>query len=374
MLSSVAQAQSEVELSVLKEPTAAVVDGQNHFVYELVVENRTSKDLWLNELSANGGTLGNGQVSKADLEKRFKLLGTTNLETVQDWLAGPGPTPAVPRLVSAGRSALIYLQFEAALDVVPPSQIHHKLKMDWGSEDSAFEMDHAVNIKTEAPLVLSSPFKGGLWFPFNPPGDESAHRRSTQRFRGRHYIAQRFAIDWAKIGDDGFLIRPDSSPQQNASYYGHSETVHAVADATVVDITDDLPENVPGDDSRAVTINMHTVAGNSVILDLGGGHFALYAHLQPGTTLVKKGDRVTRGQPLALLGNSGNSTGPHLHFHVCDGPSNLECQGVPYVFESFTYQAQQIEGEDFVHLKFTPIGEAKSVTGELIRTNHGIRF
>ena len=73
---------------------------------------------------------------------------------------------------------------------------------------------------------------------------------------------------------------------------------------------------------------------NYVILALGNGGLAFYAHLQPGRLRVKPGDRVRRGQVLGLLGNSGNSDAPHLHFHISDANS-LESEGLPYVFDSF---------------------------------------
>ena len=73
-----------------------------------------------------------------------------------------------------------------------------------------------------------------------------------------------------------------------------------------------------------------------MILDLGGGKFAFYAHIQPGTLRVKTGDRVTRGQVLGLVGNSGNSTEPHLHFHISDSPLPLESEGLPYAIAGMT--------------------------------------
>src|SRR5207244_4161357 len=68
--------------------------------------------------------------------------------------------------------------------------------------------------------------------------------------------------------------------------------------------------------------------------DIGGGYYALYAHVQPGSLRVKVGDRVQRGQVVALLGNSGNSTEPHVHFQVADAPNFLASEGVPYALES----------------------------------------
>ena len=57
--------------------------------------------------------------------------------------------------------------------------------------------------------------------------------------------------------------------------------------------------------------------------------------MQPGSLTVEEGDEVTKGEVLGLLGNTGNSDGPHLHFHVMDGPGPLSSNGLPYRFESF---------------------------------------
>jgi murein DD-endopeptidase MepM/ murein hydrolase activator NlpD len=69
---------------------------------------------------------------------------------------------------------------------------------------------------------------------------------------------------------------------------------------------------------------------------MGKGRFAFYAHLQPGSIRVKVGDTVKTGQVLGLLGNSGNSDAPHLHFHIMDGPRPLSSNGLPYRFTRFT--------------------------------------
>lgn len=70
-------------------------------------------------------------------------------------------------------------------------------------------------------------------------------------------------------------------------------------------------------------------------LDLGNGRYAIYLHMQPGKIRVKVGDKVRRGEVLGLVGNSGNSDGPHLHFQICDANSPLGSEGLPFVFESF---------------------------------------
>ena len=82
-------------------------------------------------------------------------------------------------------------------------------------------------------------------------------------------------------------------------------------------------------------MTLETAAGNHVILSLRNGHYAFYAHLQPGSIRVKPGDRVRRGQVLGLLGNSGNSDAPHLHFQISNGDSLLASEGLPFLIDSF---------------------------------------
>jgi len=94
------------------------------------------------------------------------------------------------------------------------------------------------------------------------------------------------------------------------------------------------------------TITVENVDGNHVVLDLGNGFFAFYAHMQKGSVAVRPGDRVKRGQVLGKLGNSGNTSAPHLHFHIMNGPSVLGSDGLPYVIDHFQL-AGQISKEQF---------------------------
>src|SRR5262249_55425450 len=174
--------------------------------------------------------------------------------------------------------------------------------------------------------------------PPNGPPNASAHRGAMTPVAGGPPTAQRFAIDWLQWGGNAQSFTGDRLDNRNYRCYGAE--VLAVADGAVVAVKDGIPENIPGANSRAVPITLETVGGNHVILELGGGRFAFYAHLQPGKIRVKTGDRVTRGQVLGLLGNSGNSTEPHLHFHICDRNSPLGAEGLPYALTSFEIQGK----------------------------------
>src|SRR5207249_8349163 len=126
--------------------------------------------------------------------------------------------------------------------------------------------------------------------------------------------------------------------------------------------------------SRAVPITLETVGGNYVILDLGKGNFAFYAHLQPKSIRVRLGQKVRRGQVLALLGNSGNSESPHLHFHVTNGNSPLGAEGVPYVFESFELQGILPSIEELGNWKPPANNNADKRRMELPVENAVVRF
>src|SRR5262249_28383846 len=157
-------------------------------------------------------------------------------------------------------------------------------------------------------------------------------RRTLLAIDGRARIAQRFAIDWTRIGPDGQVFRGDPARNQNWTPYGAD--VLAVADGRVVEVQDGIAENDPTAATKAVPITLKTVGGNYVLLDVGGA-YVFYAHLQPGSLTVRPGALVRRGQVIAKLGNSGQSDAPHLHLHVVDAPSPLVAEGLPLVFDGF---------------------------------------
>src|SRR5262249_17266706 len=133
--------------------------------------------------------------------------------------------------------------------------------------------------------------------------------------------------------------------KSNRSYRCYGAEAVAVADARVSEIHDGIAENPPESNDRAVPMTLETITGNYIVLDLGQGRFAHYAHLQPGSIRVRQGDRVRRGQVLGLVGNSGNTTEPHLHFQVSDSPSLLKGEGLPYIFDAFTRGGKQVQDE-----------------------------
>src|SRR5437867_2486682 len=312
-----------VEVRVPKAPTVAHGDGKDVLIYELHVTNFVGQILTLKRVEVLDGAGGAPLAVLADsaLTAMISRRGVT--------------LPAAERArIGPGLRAIVWMWVPLAGGVSSPRTLRHRLTFE---SDSAGPAKTVVAETYAVPAaddiaVIGPPLRGGVWLAANGPSNESGHRRAMIPVDGGLFIAQRFAIDYVKVNEQGTTYSGDRL--KNTSYLAYGNDALAVADANIVAAKDGIPENVPGATSRAVPITLETVGGNHVILDLGGGRYAFYAHLQPGSIRVHVGDCVKRGQLLGLVGNSGNSTEPHLHFHVSDANSPLASEGIPYAHET----------------------------------------
>ena len=129
--------------------------------------------------------------------------------------------------------------------------------------------------------------------------------------RNKHHSAHAFTV-FAKdlmIRKNGKHYRGD--PKKNTSYYAWSQPIYAQADG-VVEMMNNQFDDMPAGKYAAVN------KANRIVIDYGAGILALYSHLQKGSVKVKAGDRVTCGQEIARVGNSGFSGHPHLHYALTD--------------------------------------------------------
>jgi hypothetical protein len=168
--------------------------------------------------------------------------------------------------------------------------------------------------RSTIPLVL--PFRG-QWF-VDWGGDTPADN---------HHVghgSQRRAADLVIHGADGRTHRADG--KNNDDYLAYGADVLAVADGTVTAVVDGVAENVPG------VMNRDAVLGNYVTIQHADSLYSLYAHLQPGKMRVRLGASVKTGAVIGACGNSGNSSEPHLHFQLEDGPRAEDSWGVEAVF------------------------------------------
>ncbi|XVQ13994.1 M23 family metallopeptidase [Spirillospora sp. CA-255316] len=195
------------------------------------------------------------------------------------------------------------------------------------------------------PITLRSPVSG-RWVPVNSPADKVPSH-------GTHELGQTYAIDlvyapdpdvaWKALGSGAIASRPETFP-------AFGRPVAAPADGVAVQVCgwqrDHWSRNswpaflymiVEGMLFRQA-LSLLTFSGgrfllgNHVVLDLGDGTYAVLAHLRRGSVRVRKGQRVRAGDVLGEVGNSGNSSEPHLHFHVMDSPRHMIAAGVPFAF------------------------------------------
>lgn len=192
----------------------------------------------------------------------------------------------------------------------------------------AAESDH-LDYQTKAQLQL--PFRspaGALWYVGWGGRDPVINY---------HVIAadQRFAYDFVVIRGDS-LHRGEGT--RNEDYYCFGEPVYAPATGRVVAAVDSVADNIhPG------VRNAEAPPGNYVVIDHGDGEHSLLAHLRRGSVSVREGDGVNRGELLGECGNSGNSSLPHLHYHLQTGTAYKEGVGLPAFFHGYFEGGHYVE-------------------------------
>lgn len=160
---------------------------------------------------------------------------------------------------------------------------------------------------------------------------------------------QRFAYDLLVV-KNGRSHSGDG--KSNEQYFCWNKKILSPSSGTVISVVSGLPDNPPG------VMDPENPPGNYVILDLGNKEYALLAHLQNGSVSVSEGDEVRPGQPLGLCGNSGNTSEPHLHFHVQDRKEFGKGNGKPVFFSDYLSDGK-------------PIDRGEPVRGETISPNQG---
>jgi hypothetical protein len=331
-------------------------DGRVHLVYELWMTNFSSADIVVQKVEV----LGDGVP--------LQSLDTT---TVAQRLQPIGLRESTGKLAKS-TNALLFLNVTLAPGSEIPRQLTHRVTINASAAPPGHQVltedGGETAIDRQSVVVIAPPLHGEHYISADSCCDAVRHTRAAMPVNGRVWVTQRYAVDWEQLDASGRIYTGPSEKLESYAIFG--KPALAVADATVASVTDGLPEQTPG--KYPTNISLDEADGNSVILDLGDHRFALYAHLQPGSIKVHRGDKVKLGQVLALVGNSGNSVAPHLHFQVAGGPSPLASNGLPYEIDDFQITAKSpgIEAFDEAEAKgtplaITPISPAQSVKNAL---------
>lgn len=312
-----------LDVSIPVRPAAFKANGKWNLVYELRIQNWEETDVTITKLEL---------VDAA--HKPLLSLSGPEFEGMFYEAGKPAATTIGPH-----KFTFIYMWLTMSRRDELSSALRHRFRLKAGSPPEEISVETLPELIDQKPVaVIRPPLRGENWVAANGPSDGSFHRTSILPIDGRACIPQRFAIDWLQIDAEGNTYKGDR--KDNKNYHAYGAEIHAVADGVVTEVRDGIPQNIPGENSRAVPMTLETIGGNHVIMDIGNGRYAVFAHMQTGSVRVKLGDHVRSGQLLGFVGNSGNSTEPHLHFHICDANSVLSCEGLPYALPSFEVQGR----------------------------------
>jgi len=337
----------QLELRVPFEPTAFPSGRHVYLMYELHLTNFMPMPVSLGRIDVIDADAGTSQP--------IATFEAVQLETMLQPLGGRALSDPKERLVIAdGQSAIVFISVAFDRNAhIPDRLIHRVSTADSGVEGAEISTHH-----TEL-HVLGPPVEGAGWLADDGPSNDpdNHHRRGLIVLDGQLVDSRRYAIDWKEI-KDGASFSGDARDVH--SYYSYGKEVLAVADGSVVTARDGLPDNISGHGEAfhpAVPITLDKVAGNTITLDLGGGQFAYYMHLQPGSLRVKAGDRVRRGQVVARIGATGDAREPHLHFEVTTSSKLAAGHGVPYLIDGYRCKSAN-DGKMELRVHELPLGKS----------------
>ena len=330
----------QLDVATPFEPTLFSGGGFNYVIYELNLQSYASDPLALQAVeifdASRAASKAIATLKGLQLYERMQPLGVDKIDADHP--------------LESGRRAVVFICLAFNADVTAPDKLGHRVLVG-----DAVAEGPTIGVRSIPLHVLSPPVTGKDWLADNGPSLASHHRTGVFVAAGRARISRRFAIDFKKT-KQGLTF--SGNARDVHAYYSYGETVFAVADATVVSAKDGFPDNIPktaAGFNTALPLTMENVGGNAVVLDLGSGQFAYYAHLKPGSVLVSTGDRVQRGQALAQIGNSGDARWPHLHFQVTTSPDILASEGLPYLIDSFG--VKDVKGALQTRTREYPIGD-----------------
>jgi hypothetical protein len=202
--------------------------------------------------------------------------------------------------------------------------------------------------KSDHWIAVDLPLRGE-WAAPNTPGKKVPSH-------GTNMLGQRYAYDFVRLGPGSRgmrFYRPSLLHYlllgvRLQDCFGWGQPIFSATAGTVVEAEDGWPERDPVYLARDVailfkqaltfdikrTVDLRALSGNYIIVETSDA-YVVYAHLQNGSIKVAPGDQVTPAQPLGNVGHSGNSTAPHLHFHLMDHRDPRKAQGIPCCFRDY---------------------------------------
>lgn len=333
---------SSVTVQPISEPNPVLgADGRVHLAYELVINNPGNVFVRLDKVEAVD-----------DAGKSLSSLQGEELAKMMHLYSGRD------RQLPPGGTAIVFIDVGFAENDKLPQSVSariHAFRENAGADGkptplpadapvtASYSFTGSATAIGKPAAVVEPPLRGTGWVAADGCCDTvTAHRGAVMAVNGRLRVPERFAIDWIRLDANSRLFTGNAEDLASYSFYGAE--VHAAADGVVVNLYDQADEQIPSQPARGIV--PANIGGNMLVTDIGNGAYAFYAHLQRGSLRVKLGDRVKAGQVIGLVGNTGNSTAPHLHFQLMDGPSPLNANSLPFVLTRFSGQGVLAPGNE----------------------------
>ncbi len=309
-------------------------DDRVHLVYELFVTNPTSSVMRLQKLQTLDASTHDAVI---DTERGSRIIATLAGEDLDG--ATKPLVPASTLTLAPAQVTRLFLDATFSTRARIPGRLEHRftftLTPSEGAPSTQTVVSGSTRVINDSPVVIDPPLAGAGWVTSGGCcSPASYHRTATLPVNGAFHAPERFAIDFIQLSADHKLLHGPVSDLHSYRYFGSQ--VLSVANGVVVGLQDGLPEQTPPNFPANATAQ--TAGGNYLVINIGHGHFAFYAHMQPHSLRVHVGEHVKAGQVIGLLGNTGNSDAPHLHFHIMNGPGPLSSDGLPYEIRSFVSQ------------------------------------
>jgi Peptidase family M23 len=313
-------------------------DNKFHVHYELSVFNAAPRAATLTKVE----TLKAGESGELISTLSHNEVVARSLLTAS-YPVSPSPVVEIP----AGRTLILLLDDVYATRDAVPASVTHRIFATFGpvgSDESRTArlypnqvtgIGGPVTTSKLRPIVIGPPLTGDGWSAYNGCCTLNLHGNVVLPIGGRLNGSERFAVDWIRYDPSAkplSTVKGDRS--KNESHLAFGQPIIAVADGMVVSVTSDKPDSPPGTFPQDVPFDQLT--GNMVVLDIGHGIFAAYAHMKMDSATVRTGEKVKKGQEIGQVGNSGNSSEPHLHFQLQRGPLPFTADQVPWEIDNFT--------------------------------------
>jgi hypothetical protein len=349
-----------IEMRLSLTPEAILINGKPTTYLEYYIANISGDTLHLKKLE-----LIEGATSKV-----IASLDNNNLKTRLGRIGAPAKSDET--ILPPGATSVLYLEFVIETDKLKAHFIPRlEFEVIKGDERKSTSFSGSFYISKTVPLILGAPLGVGTWAAVYEPSWERGHRRVIYTIDGGSRIPGRFAIDFIRLDDQGKYANGTDNEIKN--WYGYGADVLAVSDGVVASVRDDFQESATLSEHPRYPSDKAT--GNYISIAMGKGKVVFYEHLKPGSIKVKQGQKVKKGDVIAALGLTGQTTGPHLHFHVGDRNSPLGAEGIPFVFERFTVFGSYPDMEKFGKEVWVPVkNHNQLVRGERPGPNFVIQF